>query len=108
MSPAELLLNGEYRIILRLVGVLSQGKLAKLLVDEAVDRMDQVQNLRVACYDARLRAENAPVGSAKRRHLSTVFNNYLARWVAPGEQAVGSMLCTDLALHRILYAGTRT
>ncbi|PWN26799.1 hypothetical protein BDZ90DRAFT_211139, partial [Jaminaea rosea] len=76
----ELLLNGEYRIILRLVGVLSQGKLAKLLVDEAVDRMDQVQNLRVACYDARLRAENAPVGSAKRRHLSTVFNNYLARY----------------------------
>ena len=79
MTRAELLLNGEYRIILRLVGVLSQGKLAKLLVDEAVDRMDQVQNLRVACYDARLRAENAPVGSAKRRHLSTVFNNYLAR-----------------------------
>lgn len=76
----ELLLQGEYRIILRLVGVLSHGKLAKALVDAAIDRMEAVQNLRRAIYDAKLRAENAPLKSAKRKHLSTVFINYLNRY----------------------------
>lgn len=76
----ELLLQGEYRIILRLVGLLSHGKLAKRLVDEAIDRMDIVQNLRKAIYDARLRAENSEPGTAKRKHLSAVYSNYLTRY----------------------------
>lgn len=76
----ELLLQGEYRGILRLVGLLSHGRLAKRLVDAAIDRMDAVQNLRKAIYDARLRADNSEPGTAKRKHLSAVYGNYLTRY----------------------------
>ncbi|CAO1617411.1 unnamed protein product [Parajaminaea phylloscopi] len=76
----ELMLQGEYRIILRLVGLLSHGKLAKRLVDAAIDRMDAVQNLRKAIYDARLRTENSEPGTSKRKHLSAVYDNYLTRY----------------------------
>ncbi|PWN22032.1 hypothetical protein BCV69DRAFT_281942 [Microstroma glucosiphilum] len=76
----ELWLQGEYRSILQLVGVLSHGKLAKRLVDSAIDRMEAVQNLRKAIYDSKMRAENAEPGSTKRRHLTTVWTNYLQRY----------------------------
>lgn len=76
----ELFLQGEYRTILQLVGVLSHGKLAKRLVDAAIDRMEAVQNLRKAIYDSRLRAENADFKSKKRLHLATVYVNYLKRY----------------------------
>ena len=42
--------QGEYRIILLLVGVLSRGKVAKKLTDRAIDLMEDVQNLRKAIY----------------------------------------------------------
>jgi len=42
---------GEYKIILQLVGVLSHGKTAKRLTDDAVDLMQDVQNLRKAIYE---------------------------------------------------------
>ncbi|CAO1618211.1 unnamed protein product [Sympodiomycopsis kandeliae] len=76
----ELWLQGEYRMILQLVGVLSHGKLAKKLTDAAIDRMDAVQNLRKAIYDSKLRAENAAPRSKKRGHLSAVYKNYLQRY----------------------------
>ncbi|CEH15574.1 hypothetical protein CBOM_03871 [Ceraceosorus bombacis] len=57
----ELWLAGEYR--------------------SAIDACDQVQNLRKAVYDAKLRAENADAGTIKHRHLSKVYNNYLQRYV---------------------------
>lgn len=76
----ELWLQGEYRMTLQLVGVLSHGKLAKKLTDAAIDRMDAVQNLRKAVYDSKLRAENAEPRSKKRSHLSAVYKNYLQRY----------------------------
>lgn len=44
-------LVGEYKLILQLVGVLSQGKVAKALTDRAIDQMQDVQNLRKAIYE---------------------------------------------------------
>lgn len=76
----ELWLQGEYRMTLQLVGVLSHGKLAKKLTDAAIDRMDAVQNLRKAIYDSKLRADNAEPRSKKRAHLSAVYKNYLQRY----------------------------
>ncbi len=73
----DLWLQGEWRTILQLVGVLSHGKLAKKLTDRAIDRMEAVQNLRKAIYDSKLRADNAERGTKKYKHLSTVFTNYL-------------------------------
>lgn len=103
-------LTGEYRIILQIVGVLSHGKLAKKLTDrvrsaddaaqkpatdshdtvilstdprsdeQAIDRMEAVQNLRKAIYDSKLRADNADRGTKKHRHLFTVAWNYLQRY----------------------------
>ncbi|PKI83269.1 hypothetical protein MVES_002830 [Malassezia vespertilionis] len=63
----ELLLHGDYRSILRLVGVLSHGKLAKTLADRVIDRMEAVQNLRKP-------------HSKRQQQLRTVFHNYLARY----------------------------
>ncbi len=44
-------LAGEYKTILQLVGVLSHGKTAKRLADDAIDVMQDVQNLRNAVYE---------------------------------------------------------
>ena len=49
-SEEEAYLNGEYKTILQLVGVLSHGKIAKRLTDRAIDLMQDVQNLRKAIY----------------------------------------------------------
>jgi hypothetical protein len=43
--------TGEYKTILQLVGVLSYGKVAKRLTDLAIDKMQDVQNLRKAIYE---------------------------------------------------------
>ena len=50
-SEEEAYLQGEYKIILQLVGVLSHGKTAKMLADWAIDLMQDVQNLRRAIYE---------------------------------------------------------
>lgn len=42
---------GGYKTILQLVGVLSHGKAAKKLTDQAIDLMQDVQNLRKAIYE---------------------------------------------------------
>ncbi|WFD29764.1 hypothetical protein MSPP1_000776 [Malassezia sp. CBS 17886] len=76
----ELLLRGEYRCILQLVGVLSHGKLAKALTDRVIDRMETIQNLRKAISLTKLRADSAEPDSPNRRHLNLVFRNYLARY----------------------------
>lgn len=43
--------QGEYKTILRLVGILSHGKIAKRLCDAAIDGVDSVQNLRKAVFE---------------------------------------------------------
>ncbi|KAI9567360.1 inositol hexakisphosphate-domain-containing protein [Boletus coccyginus] len=79
-SEEEAYLQGEYKTILQLVGVLSYGKIAKRLTDRAIDLMQDVQNLRKAIYDYKLKAEACEKGSAKQGKLMNVAVNYLYRY----------------------------
>ncbi|KIM67616.1 hypothetical protein SCLCIDRAFT_1210267 [Scleroderma citrinum Foug A] len=79
-SEEEAYLQGEYKTILQLVGVLSYGKVAKRLTDRAIDLMQDVQNLRKAIYDYKLKVEACERGSAKHRKLMNVAVNYLYRY----------------------------
>ena len=73
--------NGEYRVILQLVSVLSFGKLAKRLTDQAINMCDHMQNLRRAIYDYKLRIEAmTDQGSKKWRAAREVAHNYLVRY----------------------------
>ncbi|KAI9061062.1 hypothetical protein FKP32DRAFT_1576534 [Trametes sanguinea] len=81
-SEEEAYLQGEYKVILQLVGVLSHGKLAKRLTDRAIDQMQDVQNLRKAIYDYKLKVEACEKGSAKHRKLMDIGVNYLYRYGA--------------------------
>ncbi|ORX60585.1 hypothetical protein DM01DRAFT_1332719 [Hesseltinella vesiculosa] len=72
--------NGEYRMILQLVSVLSYGKLAKRLTDRAINMCDHMQNLRKAVYDLKLRMDAADPGSSKWRIASLGATNYLVRY----------------------------
>ncbi|KAF7374402.1 hypothetical protein MSAN_00324300 [Mycena sanguinolenta] len=71
---------GEYKTILQLVGVLSHGKLAKRLADRAIDLMQDVQNLRKAIYDNKLKLDAYEKGTVKEQKLRTVTVNYLYRY----------------------------
>ncbi|KAI0701909.1 inositol hexakisphosphate-domain-containing protein [Cerioporus squamosus] len=79
-SEEEAYLAGEYKVILQLVSVLSHGKLAKRLTDRAIDQMQDVQNLRKAIYDYKLKVEACEKGSAKQRKLMDLGVNYLYRY----------------------------
>ncbi|KAF9453485.1 hypothetical protein P691DRAFT_780955 [Macrolepiota fuliginosa MF-IS2] len=81
-SEEEAYLQGEYKTILQLVGVLSHGKVAKRLTDRAIDLMQDVQNLRKAIYDYKLKTEACEKGSAKERNLRSITVNYLYRYGA--------------------------
>ncbi|KAL5486072.1 hypothetical protein ACEPAI_7116 [Sanghuangporus weigelae] len=76
-SEEEAYLQGEYKTILQLVGVLSHGKTAKTLTDRAIDLMQDVQNLRKAIYDYKLKIEALPKGSDKQKKLMNLGVNYL-------------------------------
>lgn len=79
-SEEEAYLQGEYKTILQLIGVLSHGKLAKRLTDRAIDLMQDVQNLRKAIYDYKLKVDACERGSVKYRKLMNVAVNYLYRY----------------------------
>ncbi|CAL1716907.1 unnamed protein product [Somion occarium] len=81
-SEEEAYLQGEYKTILHLVGVLSHGKMAKRMTDRAIDVMQDVQNLRKAIYDYKLKIDACEKGSAKQRKLFNVGINYLYRYGA--------------------------
>jgi len=70
-------LQGEYKTILQLVGVLSHGKIAKRLTDRAIDAMQDVQNLRKAVYDVKLKVETSGREQSKLRNVAV---NYLYRY----------------------------
>jgi hypothetical protein len=73
--------NGEYRVILQVVSVLTYGKLAKRLTDQAINMCDHMQNLRKAIYDYKLRIEAmTDQGSKKWRAAREVAHNYLVRY----------------------------
>jgi len=81
-SEEEVYLAGEYKTILQLVGVLSHGKVAKRLTDRAIDLMQDVQNLRKAIYDNKLKVEASEKGSLKEQKLRNITVNYLYRYGA--------------------------
>lgn len=73
--------NGEYRVILQLVSVLTYGKLAKRLTDQAINMCDHMQNLRKAIYDYKLRSEAMPDPHSKKfKGVREVALNYLVRY----------------------------
>ncbi|THH28320.1 hypothetical protein EUX98_g5857 [Antrodiella citrinella] len=79
-SEEEAYLQGEYKTILHLVGVLSHGKMAKHMTDRAIDHMQDVQNLRKAVYDYKLKVDTSEKGSAKQMKLLNLGINYLYRY----------------------------
>ncbi|KAK7006097.1 inositol hexakisphosphate-domain-containing protein [Favolaschia claudopus] len=81
-SEEEAYLQGEYKTILQLVGVLSYGKLAKRLADRAIDQMQDVQNLRKAIYDCKLKVDASEKGSIKEQKLRSGAVNYLYRYAS--------------------------
>lgn len=76
----EAYLRGEYKIILQLVGVLSNGKVAKRVTDKAIDAMADVQNLRKAIFDYKLKVDASEAGSHKQKKLMDLGVNYLYRY----------------------------
>ncbi|KAF8657553.1 hypothetical protein AX16_002190 [Volvariella volvacea WC 439] len=79
-SEEEAYLHGEYKTILQLVGVLSHGKAAKKLTDQAIDHLQDVQNLRKAIYDYKIKTEACEKGSSKGQKLFNITVNYLYRY----------------------------
>ncbi|KAJ7592850.1 inositol hexakisphosphate-domain-containing protein [Mycena floridula] len=79
-SEEEAYRQGEYKTILQLVGVLSHGKIAKRLADRAVDLMQDVQNLRKAIYDYKVKVDAAEKGTSKEQKLRNLTVNYLYRY----------------------------
>lgn len=73
--------RGEYRIIIKLLAVLGHGKLAKGLADHAIDKCEQVQNLRQAIFDFKTRLL-AVQNNLTRKYLdmAEVAINYLMRY----------------------------
>ncbi|KAL0085283.1 inositol hexakisphosphate-domain-containing protein [Phycomyces blakesleeanus] len=77
----ERYLNGEYKIILQLVSVLTYGKLAKRLTDQAINMCDHMQNLRKAMYDYKLRLDATEDRNGKKwKATREVAINYLVRY----------------------------
>ena len=74
-------LNGEYKIILRLISILTFGKRAKKLTDRAINMCDHMQNLRTAVYDFKLRLEAVEDRSSKKyKDTRQAAQNYLVRY----------------------------
>ena len=116
--------SGEYKIILQLVGVLSHGKIAKRLTDNAIDLMQDVQNLRKAIYECvvqpasrapltpslldadscllsgdfsnKLKAEACAKGSTKHTKLFNLAANYLCATVSFFVAKVWALMSLDV------------
>ncbi|KAJ7613946.1 inositol hexakisphosphate-domain-containing protein [Roridomyces roridus] len=80
LSEEKAYLQGGYKTILQLVGVLSHGKLAKRLADRVIDVMQDVQNLRKAIYDNKLKVAACEKGSAEEQKLRNLTVHYLYRY----------------------------
>lgn len=73
--------NGEFKIILQLVSMLTYGKLAKRLTDKAINMCDHMQNLRKAIYDYKLRMDAIEDPKSKQyKAIKEVALNYLIRY----------------------------
>lgn len=73
--------NGEFKIILQLVSMLTYGKLAKRLTDKAINMCDHMQNLRKAIFDYKLRMNAIEDQHSKQyKSIREVALNYLIRY----------------------------
>lgn len=73
--------NGEFKIILQLVSMLTYGKLAKRLTDKAINMCDHMQNLRKTIYDYKLRMDAIEDTKSKQyKAIKEVALNYLIRY----------------------------
>lgn len=76
------LLNGEYRLVRQVVGILQNGKRSKGLVDTAINQCDHIQNLREAIYLYRSQIAQIKdsVSQSQRKNLTTWAIHYLYRY----------------------------
>ncbi|KAI8356155.1 inositol hexakisphosphate-domain-containing protein [Blakeslea trispora] len=73
--------NGEFKIILQVISVLTYGKLAKRLTDKAINMCDHMQNLRKAIFDYKLRMDAMEDPKSKPYEaIKEVAFNYLIRY----------------------------
>ncbi|KAI8971777.1 inositol hexakisphosphate-domain-containing protein [Mycotypha africana] len=73
--------DGEFKIILQLVSILTYGKLAKRLADKAINICDHMQNLRRAIYDYKLHLNTIEDHNSKQyKSIREVALNYLIRY----------------------------
>lgn len=80
-SMEESYLNGEFKIILQVISVLTYGKLAKRLTDKAINMCDHMQNLRNAIFDYKLRMGAIEDPKSKQyKAIEQVALNYLIRY----------------------------
>lgn len=80
-SMDESYLNGEFKIILQVISVLTYGKLAKRLTDKAINMCDHMQNLRKAIFDYKLRMGAIEDPKSKQYEaIKHVALNYLIRY----------------------------
>ncbi|GAA5911266.1 hypothetical protein JCM6882_004080 [Rhodosporidiobolus microsporus] len=100
---AEPFLAGEYKIVLQLVGVLGQGKVAKRLTDRAIDDMEAVQNLRTAVHGFKMRFEAAEEGTRKKEKIFDQALNYLYRYAT---LIVFANFLLDKASHLASFSST--
>ncbi|RCI04172.1 hypothetical protein CU098_006507 [Rhizopus stolonifer] len=71
--------NGEFKIILQLMSMLTYGKLAKRFTDRAINMCDHMQNLRKAIFDYKLRMD-ATEDPKSYKAIKEVALNYLIRY----------------------------
>eukprot|EP00835_Amoeboradix_gromovi_P005038 NODE_437_length_8620_cov_0.295857.p5 type:complete len:148 gc:universal NODE_437_length_8620_cov_0.295857:5294-4851(-) len=74
------LLRGEYRIILQLSSVLNHGKLAKNIVDTAIDSNQHMQNLREVIYTYKCKLRQVELENTQYKQLYQITKNYLIRY----------------------------
>lgn len=73
--------NGEFKIILQLISMLTYGKLAKRLTDKAINMCDHMQNLRKAIFDYKMRMNAIEDQHSKQyKAIKEVALNYLIRY----------------------------
>lgn len=71
-------LNGDYRLIMQLLPLLENGKLAKRIADRAIDTCAHIQNLRTSIYDFKVHGDSERgVNYLLRYFYLIVFAQYL-------------------------------
>lgn len=72
--------DGNYKLILRLVSVLTNGKANKQRIDDVIDACAILQNLRSAIYDYKVKAETESNPKHLRESAYQTAKNYLVRY----------------------------